>query len=333
MSRSLLSNIRAIAAFVIVVPIILTISGACQSDGNGGGGGGGTSGDEGILLGQVWSLEGAPIPGVAVTLNNGRSASTEDNGFYSFSDLTAGDSIVATFRRSGYASTAKSLTVQAANAAAPVCIIMASAADTVTISADVDTTQRSGDSAVTISAGSIVNANGDPVTGDVQLTATFLDPSTDEVQAFPGSFDDAESEAGQDVSIESFGFAIYELTQDGEEVNLAAGATAEIEYVLPDNAQSRFSVGDTIPLWEFDEQTATWLERGQGEVHEASDGSGRLAWSAAVDHFSAWNADLPIEEKSCITGRVVSRNEPVVGASITRMPATRVFKIGVKYDL
>jgi hypothetical protein len=319
MTRPFLSNIRSTAALLVLLSILLVPGGACQT-GPGGDSGdndnGGSSGDKGVLMGQVWSLDGMPIPGVAVTLNNGLSASTEDHGYYSFTDLDPGDPVVATFRRSGFATTAKALTVEAADAARPACIIMAPAAATVTISADTGALQRSGDSAVTIGAGSLVDGDGHTVTGDVDLTATFLDPSTEEVQAFPGSFDDAQSQGGQDVTIESFGFAIYELAQNGEDINLAPGATAEIEYVLPDNAQDQFEVGDTIPLWEFDEETAGWVERGQGIVGEASDGSGRLAWFATVDHFSAWNADLPIEEKSCVTGRVVSGPEPVIGAQI-----------------
>jgi len=328
MRTSLLRRHLSGIATTLIITFPLFVGCAAQAPDGGGGNGNdnGTGdrpgGDDGVLMGQVWSVDGTPLPGVAVTLNNGRSASTEDNGVYSFSDLTPGDTIVAKFRRTGYAATAKALEVQPSNAATPACIIMARAADTVTISADADITQRSGDSAVTISSGSLVDGSGKAVTGDVQLTATFLDPSTNAVQAFPGSFDGARSQEGEDTTIESLGFAIYELTQDGEDVNLAAGASADIEYVLPDNSQNRFSVGDTIPLWEFDDQTATWIERGRGVVVEASDGSGRLAWSAAVDHFSAWNADLPINEKNCVTGRVVSDGDPVVGAYIVAVGAT-----------
>ncbi len=323
MCASSLSTTRSLAAVMITALAILAWGGACDSTdgtggggGNGNGGGGGTDGVGGVLLGQVSSVDGDPIAGVAVSLANGRSASTEDNGIYSFSGLTAGETIVTAFRKSGFAATVKALDVAEADSAVPARVIMVPAANTVTISADDGATQRSGDSAVTIPPGSLVDADGNPVTGDVELTATFIDPSTDEVEAFPGSFDDAQTEGGEDVTLESFGFAIYELTQDGEEINLAPGSDAEIEYVLPDNAQDRFQVGDTIPLWEFDEETATWIERGQGEVGVASDGSGRLAWFATVDHFSSWNCDVPIDEKSCVSGRVISDGEPVVGAEV-----------------
>ena len=67
-----------------------------------------------------------------------------------------------------------------------------------------------------------------------------------------------------------------------------------------------------------------WIERGTGQVGAASDGSGRLAWFATVEHFSAWNCDLPVEEKSCVSGRVISEGAPIVGAEVVA--------IGVDYN-
>lgn len=312
---------RLISIAVLGVTVVALFSGCPSSgtgDGLGGGNDGGTNGVGGdedtakTLAGQVSSVAGEPIAGAAVSLNDGRSTSTDENGFYSFSDLTAESRVVASFRAQGFASTSKAFTV----GEAPACVLMAEAVDPVTISADVSSTQRSSDSAVTLAAGSLVDRDGAAVTGDVELTVTFLDPSTQDVMAFPGSFEDAETMTGGATTLESFGFAVYELTQDGEEVNLAPGSSADIEYILPENAQDRFTAGDTIPLWEFIEETATWEEAGEGTIAAATDGSGRLAWFATVDHFSSWNCDAPIEEKTIIRGRIVSSGSPVAGAEI-----------------
>lgn len=178
MCSTLPSEIRSTTQLSVVASAILALAGACHTGGSGPGDNDGTgdgpSGDVGVLMGQVWSVDGIPIPGVAVTLNNGRSTSTEDNGLYSFSDLEPGEKNIASFRQAAFATTAKALVVDAADSATPSCIIMARAADTVTISADTDTTQRSGDSAVTIPAGSLVDGNGNAVTGDVQLTLSSI---------------------------------------------------------------------------------------------------------------------------------------------------------------
>ncbi len=309
------TGIVAQLSFVLLAVAGLAVSSGCPSAGTGGGvGGGGTAGDDtnDVLAGQVSSLAAKPIAGAVVSLSDGRSSSTDDNGFYSFDGLSAGSRVVVSFRAAGFASTSRAFVV----GGGPGCVLMAEAAETVTISADVSSTQRSGDSAVTLAAGSLVDGSGTAVTGDVELTATFLDPSTGGVMAFPGSFEDAETAAGGATTLESFGFAIYELSQNGEEVNLAPGSSADIEYLLPDNAQDRFAVGDTIPLWEFVAETAVWEEAGTGTIGTASDGSGRLAWFATVDHFSSWNCDAPLAEKSCLSGRIVFGDGPVSGAEV-----------------
>jgi len=127
------------------------------------------------------------------------------------------------------------------------------------------------------------------------------------------------------VDLESFGFAIYELTQDGEPVNLADGQTATIEYVLPEDQQANFVAGDTIPLWEFDEETAMWMEAGQGTVNPSSDENddpGVLSWFATIPHFSSWNCDRPITSKHCIRGRVLVGGVPAQFALITAVGLT-----------
>ena len=317
---------RLLATFCLGGSIALT---GCATAPPGGGNGNGNDNGSGnlkpgVLTGQVSSVDGAPIGGAKVALDNGQSASTDDNGFFSFANLDSGETRITSFTATGFATTTKALTVSDADDATPTCVFMMEAAETVTINTDEGSTQRSGDSAVTLEPGSLVSADGGAVTGDVELTATFIDPSTTGVMAFPGAFDTALTPTGETVTLESFGFAVYELTQDGESVNLAPGTTADIEYVLPDNAQDAYAIGDTIPLWEFDETTATWRESGTGTIAVASDGSGRLAWYATVDHFSAWNCDAPIEEKTCLTGRVVTDGEPIAGAEVAA--------VGVSYN-
>jgi hypothetical protein len=284
-----------------------------NDNGNGGGGGGGA----GLVVGRVSGADGQPVANAAVTLSVGRSSTTDENGFFSFEDFDPGEVVVARFNASGFADTAKSVLAVPRDTATPVCVFMAEAAPSAMINADAGATQRSGNSAVTFEGGALVGENGQAVSGMVELTATYIDPSGESVMTFPGSFQDAMTESGQNVILESYGFAVYELNQNGQEVNLAPGQTATIEYVLPENDQSRFTAGDTIALWEFDEDTAMWMQAGQGEIRAASDGSGRLAWFAEVSHFSAWNCDAPIAERHAISGRVIFEGGPISGAEVT----------------
>jgi hypothetical protein len=272
-------------------------------------------GGAGVIMGKVSSVDGEPLAGVAVSLASGASASADDYGFFSFAvSAESSGAVVAHFEKAGFAPTSKSLTVQSSATASPVAIHMASEGETFTIDSDAESTQRTAMSAVTIPGHALVNAAGEAVTGEVDLTITHLDPSTDAVLAFPGTFSGARAADGASAAIESFGFASYKLTQGGAPVNLAPGESATVEYILPDNAQGHFQPGDTIGLWEFDEQTAMWQEAGEGTVQTASDGSGQLAWVAQVTHFSDWNCDQK-EERHCITGRVLT-DAPFEGSDL-----------------
>ena len=101
---------RRISAFVLGVTTVVLLSG-CPSSGPGGGNGGGSgvTGEDtnDLLAGQVSSVAGEPIAGATVSLDNGRSTSTDDNGFYSFSGLTAELRVVVSIRADGFASTSK----------------------------------------------------------------------------------------------------------------------------------------------------------------------------------------------------------------------------------
>lgn len=296
-----------------------------------------------VVIGQVSTVSGSPIPAVGVTLASGASASTDDYGFYSFPIADgAGATVVARFNKTGFAPVSKTLTAQPVETARPVPVHMAAVGVTVTLDSAQQTTTRTAGSAVTIPGHSLTDAAGRAVTGQVTLTVTHLDPSTDSVLAFPGSFGAARDISGNNVALESFGFASYQLSQDGQPVNLAPGATATIEYVLPDNAQGTHQVGDKIGLWHFDETTATWVETGEGEVRLASDGSGRLAWFAEVPHFSDWNCDQK-EERHCITGQVVMDapdplaslvDEPLapLTSDLTPVAGATVIATGISYN-
>lgn len=276
----------------------------------------------GQVAGQVVDVNTKqPLAGVAVSTSNGRSTSTDENGFYSFERLPAG-SLVLTFARSGYATNHKRVQV-AEGAPLPLCVPMKEAGAPQTVNAASGGTFVEGDSRLQLAAGSLRRADGEPVVGQVELVVTKADPSTSDVMSFPGSFETAMDTGGRTVQLESFGFATYELSQGGQKVDLAPGRTATIEFILPDNAQDRFGVGDTIPLWEFDETSAMWMQSPRsGTVRLASDGSGRKAWVAEVDHFSAWNCDAPITDKNCVSGRVVEGGAAVAGALVTAVGLT-----------
>jgi hypothetical protein len=146
---------------------------------------------------------------------------------------------------------------------------------------------------VTFPANALVNAAGQPVNGNVQMLMTPVDVADVDVGAFPGVFEGVPT-GGQRQAIVSFGTAELVVRQNGQELNLASGKTAEIElplYVTKQQDGTSISVGDTIPLWSLNETTGVWQQEGTGTVILAPASPTRLAVRASIAHFSWWNLD------------------------------------------
>jgi hypothetical protein len=150
---------------------------------------------------------------------------------------------------------------------------------------------------VTFPANALVTASGQPVTGDVQMLMTPVDVSDLDVGAFPGVFEGVPA-GGQRQAIVSFGTTELVVQQNGQELNLASGKNAEIElplYVNKHQNGAPIAIGDTIPLWSFNETTGVWHQEGTGTVILSAASPTRLAVRASIAHFSWWNLDAVTE--------------------------------------
>jgi hypothetical protein len=167
----------------------------------------------------------------------------------------------------------------------------------------------------------------------VSGTARVFNPVTD-TDAFPGEFAD---DAGN--LLVSGVFAAVDLTDDaGQPVtDLAEAATLRmrmprdtwslVEDIQPGNGQI------DVPLYAFDPDTGVWTRQGQGVLEDGDrnvlaegvlgsirDGSyrGAVVARGAVQHFSYWNVDWPIDTRACLTGVVLDdQGKPAVGATVT----------------
>ncbi|EGG94816.1 chitinase [gamma proteobacterium IMCC1989] len=169
--------------------------------------------------------------------------------------------------------------------------------DVITISGAGSFAEEGSDgAAVSFTTSDFVDANGNPVVGDIQLSITPVDvsqPAT--LAAFPGEFTGILESDGTETPIVSFGTVEYEFTANGESINLAQGATADVLipiYSFTYQDGSNIAVGDTIPLWSLDEETGIWDQEGTGTVVASIDSPTGLALSATVSHFSWWNCDV-----------------------------------------
>jgi len=155
----------------------------------------------GSIAGQVVNVATkTPLAGVAVSTSNGRSASTDDYGFYSFDGLATG-SLVVKFVKKGYATNYKRVQVSTGQAV-PLPVLMKEAGTPQIVNAAAGGTFSAGDSLVRLTGGSLRAADGHPVTGEVELVVTKADASTGDVMSFPGSFERAIDTGGQMVQLD-----------------------------------------------------------------------------------------------------------------------------------
>lgn len=161
--------------------------------------------------------------------------------------------------------------------------------------------------AVTVPAGSLFDAAGNPVSGAVDVSYALLNDS-ETLAAAPGGMlamrDSRDAE-----QLESFGMVDMSFSQAGEPLTFEG--TAELTFPLA--ATHPFAEGDTVGLFGFDEEIGMWVEEGQGTV-----ASGMFV--ADVSHFSWWNCDQPLANKSCLSGQVVDDDGaplPNFGLSVT----------------
>jgi PKD repeat protein len=146
---------------------------------------------------------------------------------------------------------------------------------------------------VELPAQALVTADGQPVTGSVQVTMTPVNVASDDIGGFPGAYAGIAS-TGENVPLVSYGTVEFEFTQNGKEVNLAPGKTATIElpmYATKHDNGNAIKVGDTIPLWSLNEKTGIWQQEGAGTVVGSSMSPTGFALRATVGHFSWWNCD------------------------------------------
>lgn len=167
---------------------------------------------------------------------------------------------------------------------------------------------------------------------DVSGSGAVFNPVTDP-EAFPGDFRDDGGNlllSGVFATVELIGGdgkAVRQLDQPvALRMRMPRDTWSIIQDITPGNGQI------DVPLYAFEEILGTWVRDGQG-VLEDGDGKvlgegvlgdirsgeykGVVVARGAVQHFSYWNVDWPVEDHACITGVITDADgNPVEGATV-----------------
>jgi hypothetical protein len=329
MKRSgLLHGSRILCTVFVLMMAVLSFMAGCGSSGGGGSAPpvtpGGSPGTTGMIMGTVKDTAGVSIANATVTaVGTGLTATTNDQGYYSMSGLAAATRLTVNYSSAGYAPTSKITAIQA-NQSSYLDAVIAAVDATATFPASSGTTVTTtggaigtlSGGAVTIPANALVDGTGANFAGTATITVTASDPTTTSGRnAFPGDFEGVQAAGGATVPIESYGFIDVNITDaSGNKLQLATGQTATITIPIP--SSMRATAPATIPLWYYDTATGQWKEQGTATKSVAGD-----VFTGTVSHFTTWNADVPISQKSTVTGRVVDGSgNPIQGARVEVRP-------------
>lgn len=121
---------------------------------------------------------------------------------------------------------------------------------------------------VSLPANGITKATGGAYTGDINVYAAYIDPTSRDISRIvPGSFM-ADDKDNNRVVLSSYGMLAVELESSiGEKLKISEGSVATVTIPIPSSILS--SAPASISLWYIDEQTGIWKEQGTAKKMEA----------------------------------------------------------------
>ncbi len=174
----------------------------------------------------------------------------------------------------------------------------------INLNSSIDTTASSGNAIkasanLSIPAGTtITNRDGVPLTGALSITTTYHNSLTDTgLSSFPGGLEPTVTQNGTQSEgyFVSAGFTAIEVSD--ENGNKARNfstpfdlrVTIAADTVNP-NTGAKVQVGETLPLWSYDEDNAQWTLESNAIV-KGPDSNGLLYVEESVNHLSYFNLD------------------------------------------
>ena len=299
---------------------ILILSCAALLSGCGGGTGSSTNGitnpsNKAIQSGQITdNTTGEPLVNVKVSIGN-ESTTTDVEGYYTLSNLTANKEVVVNFEKEGYLLGSTEIKLKALsddNKVSPNHIEFTMHVQDYTW--EQESTKEIASPRISINAFTAYNyMNGNPFNGSTVVSLTILDNNEQALLTnFPGGFKGINTN-GSLVQFKSYGLINIEVKDiNGDILQLAQEETATLVFKQESSSEKL----DTIPMWYYDYDQGLWVEEGYAQLQE--DGT----YKGEISHLGTWALNKPLEEDPGIyRGRIIDENGTPVGD-------VRVYAIG-----
>ncbi len=262
------------------------------------------------------AIAGATVQIVGTTT----TVTTDAKGMFSLS-LPPGVTKTISVSKSGYSTndvvlnlsggTTKNMTVN---------LLQSGNTQSVSVSSGGSVTDTKSNAVISLPSG-FVNASG-----NVSVTVTGLDPTTDQIRALPGGLEAIDAN-GNTKYLQPVSFAEYVVKDANGTVmqfNSSAPSGANIELPIPASLRGKpgYRNGDPIECYVFDPADGKWKTPVPGVVGPSSvDGSPAI--KATIFHLSWYGGAPALNQRACIKGFVKNANgSPAVGADVEAYPGS-----------
>jgi len=264
----------------------------------------------GVVMGNVTDLANNPASSVKVSVGD-QNSTTNEQGWFSISNVTAGSKKLITFSKNGSVTTYKVADVQVGTSSF-IETAIGNVGATASLNAATGGTATTLDNgSVTVGTNSLVNSQNSTFTGNAVVSITAFNSSDEnQLNAFPGEFQGTSAQ-NETSPIKSFGFMDVSVTdQNGQQLQLSPGKTAQVSIPVLTVCVQMLQVWVHV-LCGTSTRAGTWQEQGYG-TYSPSLG----CFVGNISHFSTWNYDI-LYPAAYVSGRVVDSNgNPVEGAEV-----------------
>lgn len=290
----------------------LALAGCGSKSGGVSGPGSGTATLTGFIT--LAGTSGTPVAGAVVKTTNGDSTVTDAGGQFTLR-LPAGQDVRVDVTKSNYTLNQMHVSLGANESrTVSVGLLAAGATAPMPVSGGGAITDPSSKAKITFPPNFVTGS------GNVSVTITGLDPTTDQITALPGGLTAIDG-TGATKFLKPVSFAEYTVRDAAGNVlpfNPAAGGGANIELPIPASLQGQpgYQNGDPIECYVYDPADGKWKTPVPGVIGPSSV-DGQPAIKATIFHLSWYGGAPATSDVACVQGTVRdSLGRPLSGVSV-----------------
>ncbi len=239
---------------------------------------------ESTIRGLVLDRQGMPLENATVHWGN-KQTDTDEDGIFTIDDLVNGEQAVLKVSKAGYFDAFQTI-LPIAKTILKTKVQLTPKLLSATFDAEQGgSLQLSNGSGVNFTANAFTDNQGNPYVGEVNVYATYIDPTDPQLEEImPGNLQALNTE-GENQTLQSFGMINVEL-EDSAGQPLQVSSPAQLTMPVPASLLNQ--APQSLPLWHFDENSGLWMEEGNANLVGDS-------YIGNVSHFTFWNCDVPYD--------------------------------------